>query len=333
MTTTFDPSIRNGKSAVGSREKRAFTLVELLVVITIIGILISLLLPAVQAAREAARRLQCSNNLKQLGLAMHNYHSAHNVLPFAASWWGCGGWVKMTLPFIEQSALAATWDESASKSYCDEPNLTICRMPISAHICPSDTPARSSWGGGNEALANFNYAVNLGNTSVYRVSPLNGVVFREAPFHYEEDRVSTKMRVFNLGDIRDGTSNTLMLAEVRQGQPTADSTHTDLRGLIWYGHHAGITTLEVPNTSVPDYVQGDFCGDAAVAAALGMPCASESGQTTGSTPKNLSSRSCHSGGVNVALCDGSVRFVGNSINQTTWQNLGSSQDGQVVGDY
>ncbi len=333
MITAFDPNICNRKSAIGSQKNRGFTLVELLVVITIIGILISLLLPAVQAAREAARRLQCSNNLKQLGLAMHNYHSAHNVLPFAASWWGAGGWVKMTLPFIEQTALAASWDESASKCYCDEPNLTICRMSIPAHICPSDTPSRSSWDGGNVALANFNYAVNLGNTSVYRVSPLNGVVFHEAPFHYEEERTTSKMQVFNLGNIRDGTSNTLMLAEVRQGQAMADSTHTDLRGLIWYGHHAGITTHEVPNTSVPDYVQGDFCGDAAAATALGMPCASESGQTTGSTPKNLSARSCHSGGVNVALCDGSVRFVSNSVNQTTWQNLGSSQDGLVVGDY
>ena len=307
----------------------AFTLVELLLVITIIGILISLLLPAVQAAREAARRLQCSNNLKQLGLAMHNYHSAHNVLPFAASTWGRGGWVKMTLPFIEQTALAAGWDEA--QIYQVEPNLTICRMSIAAHMCPSDTPSRSSWGGSAMKMANFNYAVNLGNTSVNRVSPLNGVTFHGAPFYYEEDG-ATKITSVNFSAIRDGTSNTLMLAEVRQGGTLGtDGSQTDLRGLIWYGHHAGITTLEMPNTSVPDYLlTGEWCPDPTGAASLGMPCAAASGQ---STPLNLSARSTHSGGVNVALCDGSVRFISNSINQTSWQNLGSSQDGLVVGDY
>ena len=164
-----------------------------------------------------------------------------------------------------------------------------------------------------------------------RVSPLNGVTFHGAPFYYEEDG-ATKITSVNFSAIRDGTSNTLMLAEVRQGGTLGtDGSQTDLRGLIWYGHHAGITTLEMPNTSVPDYLlTGEWCPDPTGAASLGMPCAAASGQ---STPLNLSARSTHSGGVNVALCDGSVRFISNSINQTTWQNLGSSQDGLVVGDY
>ena len=314
-----------------SRPASGFTLVELLVVITIIGILISLLLPAVQSAREAARRLQCSNNLKQLGLAMHNYHSAHNTLPYAASTWWRGGWVKMTLPFIEQTALAAGWNEEVT--YGEQPNLDICRVSIAGYICPSDTPSRSSWGEGGQKMVNFNYAVNLGSTSVYRVSPLNGVTFHGAPFYYEESE-STKIMSVNFSAIRDGTSNTLMLAEVRQGGTIGtEGSQTDLRGLIWYGHHAGITAREVPNTTVPHYMQSGWCVDPTAAESLGMPCADDSGQTTGSTPKNLSARSTHSGGVNVALCDGSVRFVGNSINQTTWQNMGSSQDGSVVGEY
>ncbi len=182
-------------------------------------------------------------------------------------------------------------------------------------------------------MANFNYAVNLGNTSVFRVSPLNGVTYRGAPFHYEDD--SNKITEVDLATIHDGMSNTLMLAEVRQAPDSIgqDSTHKDLRGLIWYGHHAGITTHEAPNTSVPDYVQNFWCPEPVKAAAIGMPCAHESGQTAGATPKNLSSRSVHPGGVQVALCDGSVRFVDNGIDLTTWRNLGSSRDGEVLGDF
>ncbi len=310
--------------------RNAFTLVELLVVITIIGILISLLLPAVQAAREAARRTQCNNNLKQLGLAMHNYHTAMGTLPFAGSHWGHGGWVKMTLPYIEQQGIADQWDEKVI--YTSQPNLDLCRIQIATHICPSDSHTRSSWGGNAYNMANFNYAVNLGNTSVYRVTPLNGVTFLGAPFHYEE-AVTTNIDVFNFSYIRDGTSNTLMLAEVRQGQANADSTHCDLRGLIWYGHHCGITTHEAPNTTVPDYVQNGWCPKPDTAEKLGMPCANESGQKTGSTPKNLSSRSQHPGGVNVVLCDGSVHFISNSIDLTTWRNLGSSRDNEVLGPF
>ena len=314
------------------RPLRGFTLVELLVVIAIIGILVSLLLPAVQAARAAARRMQCSNNMKQLCLGLHNYHAAFSVLPYSGSHWGNGGWVKMTLPYIEQNNLADKWDDT--KLYQTQPNLDICRVQIPAHLCPSDVRTRSSWGGTPYEMANFNYAVNMGNTSVYRVSPLNGVTYREAPFHFEES-ASTNITSQNFGSIRDGTSNTLMLAEVRQAPNAlaADSTHKDLRGLIWYGHHAGITTHEAPNTAVPDYVQNGWCPKPTEAADIGMPCATQSGTTTGSTPKNLSARSTHAGGVQVSLCDGSVRFISESIDLTTWRNLGSSQDGEVLGTF
>jgi prepilin-type N-terminal cleavage/methylation domain-containing protein len=312
--------------------RRAFTLVELLVVIAIIGILVALLLPAVQSAREAARRMQCTNNLKQLALAMHNYHTALNTLPYAASHWGNGGWVKMTLPYIEQGNLAKQWNDTVN--YSVSPNLEITRIAIPAHLCPSDVHTKSSWGGGTQQMANFNYAVNLGNTSVYRVSPLNGITFKGAPFHYEE-AVQANIETFNFSAISDGTTNTLMFAEVRQA-PTAlaqDANNCDLRGLIWYGHQTGITTHESPNTQVPDYVQPGWCPKPTIAASMRMPCANESGQASGSTPKNLFARSTHAGAVAIALCDGSVRFVSDSINLTTWRNLDSSQDGAVVGEF
>jgi len=304
--------------------RAGFTLVELLVVIAIIGVLVALLLPAVQAAREAARRSQCGNNLKQLALGLHNYHDTLGRLPFCASHWGRGGWVKMTLPFIEQRAIADQWNEPTV--YSSLPNLDLCRIPIKTHICPSDNFTRSTWNNGAQGMANFNYAVNLGNTNPYRVSPLNSVTFQGAPFHYEE-AITTTIQTFSFAGITDGTSNTLMLAHVRQGQRPSSGGQTDLRGLIWYGHHAGITTHELPNTTVPDYVQSGWCPDPTGAAAIKMPCATESGQNTGSTPKNLSSRSLHPTGVQVAFCDGSVRFITNSIDRPSWRNMGSSQDG------
>jgi prepilin-type N-terminal cleavage/methylation domain-containing protein len=316
-------------SATGKRH--GFTLVELLVVIAIIGILIALLLPAVQAAREAARRAQCLNNLKQLGLAMHSFNTTHGKLPFAGAHWGSGGWVKASLPYIEQQTLADQWNDAVG--YHVQPNLDVCRATIPTHICPSDRSTSSSWGGRAYRMANFNYAANLGNTSVFRVSPLNGVEYLEAPFHYEED--PNKIVEVDLARVKDGTSNTLLLAEVRQAPDNLgqDSTHKDLRGLIWYGHHAGITTHEAPNALVPDYVQNFWCPNPAEAAAEGMPCQHESGKATGATPKNLSARSVHAGGVQVVLCDGSVRFVQDSIALTTWRNLGSSEDGEVLGEF
>lgn len=302
-----------------SRWRSAFTLVELLVVIAIIGVLVALLLPAVQAAREAARRTECSSKLKQLALAMHNYHDINRSLPIGYIGDVTGdGWVKGLLPFIEQGALADTWQENLN--YASGTNLTVvCRTRLSAMTCPSDTEAQ--W---FNDIPQYNYAVNLGNTSTLRVSPLNGVTFGKAPFHNENDAAG-KCITYALRDVTDGTSNTLMLMEIRQGMKSQD-----LRGLTWWGKASGVTAHFSPNTTSPDALESVFCPDPQAA---GMPCQPFASISHASNPLIFSSRSRHPGGVQVALCDGSTRFVSETINITTWRNLSTMQDGEVLGEF
>ena len=329
--------VRRGGSNTTDQHSLGFTLVELLVVIAIIGTLVALLLPGVQAAREAARRMQCANNLKQLGVAMHNYHDANRTLPYAAVTWSHGGgWAKRMLPFIEYGFLADRWDESQQYHFPNSdppnPNIEVIRTPISTYICPSDVGSRLSWGGIYFGVPALSYAVNLGRTSFFRVSPLNGISFQGAPYYYEEP-AGAKVKTIKFGAIADGLSNTLMIAEIRQGQAHLNELNCDLRGLIWFGHHTGITTHEGPNTALPDYITGGWCGDSALASVLGMPCQNSSGLNGGSTPHNLFSRSVHPGGVQVVLCDGSVHFVANEIELNVWQNSGSTTDGAVFSGF
>lgn len=184
-------------------KKRAFTLIELLVVIAIIAVLIALLLPAVQQAREAARRTQCKNNIKQLGLAMHNYHDTYNRLPCGA-FTGIGGtdtagmvWLRSLLPNIDQANSFNQWnyaqDYYGAAGATPNTNINIVRTLFPALLCPSDTPTKT-W---NNA-PNYNYAVNLGNTDSARTSPLNSVVFLPAPFTYNSNVF------YALRDIGDG---------------------------------------------------------------------------------------------------------------------------------
>ncbi|MCC9606507.1 DUF1559 domain-containing protein [Blastopirellula sp. JC732] len=298
-----------------SSKRSGFTLVELLVVIAIIGVLIALLLPAVQQAREAARRSSCQNQLKQIGLAMHNYHDTYNSLPYghlATPTAISGdpevsglGWLKAMLPFVEQGNLNDGWNYSLT--YHSGTNLTLIRTTIPNFLCPSDSPTQT-W----NSVPNYNYACNLGTTNLSRTNPLNGVPYWASPFE-------AKGKINRFASITDGLTNTMLVAEVRQGQVASD-----LRGLIWYGQHCGFMTHYGPNSQSPDQSQSSFCQNAAMAP-LGMPC-------IGGTPL-FSARSQHPGGVQATLGDGSVPFIAETIDINTWRALSGMNDGQVLGEY
>jgi prepilin-type N-terminal cleavage/methylation domain-containing protein/prepilin-type processing-associated H-X9-DG protein len=298
------------------RSRPAFTLIELLVVIAIIGILIALLLPAVQKIREAAARMSCTNNLKQLGLAMHNYHSSYERLPPADPSTGSfGTWQVVILPYVEQEPMFRLYRNfgnvnGTNETYSSAANRAgVTSQTLKILTCPSDPNAGKFMPFG---VSMHNYAVNFGNTHRTQLT-YNGVAFGGAPFSYNN-------KTFRLTDITDGTSNTLMLAEVLQGS-TAGS-QTDLRGFTWWGPAAGFEGYFGPNSLSPDSLQfASYCNNQP---AQGLPCVVTSINQFGA-------RSKHNGGVNVGLCDGSCRFVANGISVPTWRALSTSQGGEVIG--
>ena len=312
--------------------KRGFTLVELLVVIAIIGILIALLLPAVQAAREAARRSQCSNNLKQLGLAMHNYHDTYRSLPIGA--WGCcwGTWKVAVLPYIEQQALADLYpegpkgDDSVRNRYGDPPAQPVTTAKgIQAFHCPSDMPNNPIG-----QIQSHNYAINFGNTNYNQAnlrigSPgdLSYVDFAGAPFtrlncaaapEFCMHRNVEVSRKFSY--ILDGLSNTLMVGEVIIGQGT------DLRGFSWWSDACQFTTYLGPNSPEPDRIySASYCNNNKP----NPPCIVSDQLGT-----MFASRSRHPGGAQSAMCDGSARFFSETIDLRIWRALGSAQGGETI---
>lgn len=300
--------------------RHGFTLIELLVVIAIIAILIALLLPAVQQAREAARRSQCRNNLKQIGLAMHNYHDVHNGFPVAQ--FGCcwGTWIVGILPYIEQSNLYSRYEMNRKYGvpvddarYGNAVNLPVTQTRLATLTCPSDI-SNAPIGG----ITSHNYVVNFGNTS-YTQANLNGVVFGRAPFVYTASGTPAKNAGFQA--IKDGTSNTLLVGEVLQG------TGTDLRGFAWWGDATQFTTYLPPNSSIPDRIySATYCNNDPL---QNLPC----DISTTDNPTMFGSRSHHVGGVQVALCDGSGRFISENIDLDTWRALSTARGAEVIGDF
>jgi prepilin-type N-terminal cleavage/methylation domain-containing protein/prepilin-type processing-associated H-X9-DG protein len=321
------------------RRNRGFTLIELLVVIAIIAVLIALLLPAVQAAREAARRTQCVNNMKQLGLAMHNYHDSAGSFPIGAMGvrsLAPGGvypdgtkvgnarrtWLPMLLPYLEQGTVSNTYNFSLI--FNSFANTTAMLAQLNVLACPSDpnvgsieqTPGRRQ----------YNYCVNWGNTTwyqnmsttynptvgIYPAGSSQSVPFLGAPF--------TMDKSVGVTGITDGTSNTVLMAEVKIGADIAGGMQ-DHRGDLWNDDYqcAMFTAFTPPNTPFPDYLSGD-CN---YPYQNNPPCQVKA-------PYFSASRSYHPGGVNVLMADGHVQFIKNSIAYTTWRMVCSSQGGEVL---
>ena len=307
------------------RGRAGFTLGELLVVIAIIGVLVALLLPAVQAAREAARRTQCTNHQKQIALAMHNHHDTLGALPPAVPgvtpYWGQGTWQVPILPFIEQTALRELYFDYAvanGRNYYHKDNIQgAAGRSIKNLLCPSSTKNTSGWPLNADGSTSYHsYVVNYGNTAIvenlqWQVTTYGGFTYRGAPFTNGEPR--------KLRDITDGTSSTLMVSEVIIGQ------RKDLRGATWWGPGAGFETSLRPNDTTPDrsWSSADWCDPNPP----NPPCAFLNGAYL------FGARSRHPAGVVVALCDGSVRFVANNISATLWNELGTTQGAEVIGDY
>lgn len=303
--------------------KRAFTLVELLVVIAIIGVLVAMLLPAVQSAREAARRAQCISQLKQVGIAMHNYESMNQRLPVGT--YGCcwGTWQVSILPFIEQGAMFDQYHMEHKfgvpvddARYSNALNLPVTTKKLKVLTCPSDTnPQRVA----NNGITYHNYVANFGNT-IYDQIDYTGVRFYGAPF-FEVTSVNDHRPGVRFAEITDGLSNTLMLAETIQGQPG------DLRGFSWWRGGAVFTGYQGPNSSIPDTLYaGGQCDPTKL---LNPPCLI----ATASSPTMLASRSRHSGGVQAVFCDGSTRFISNNIAIGVWRAIASSAGGDAIDNF
>ncbi len=328
------------------RSRRGFTLIELLVVIAIIGVLIALLLPAVQSAREAARRAQCTNNLKQIGLAMHNYHDANNVLPPGHRTAVFGTFQTFILPYLEgnpqynaYNMYGRYWNPGQTSGggsgpangirYGSPINLTVTRTIFNSLICPSDTPLPSNLSVYN-GVTWHNYTVNFGNADIYQsLGTVPGgytvgiypVPWLGAPFSDSDTTqrfYPSRGRCYDFATITDGTSNTLLAGEVIKGQGG------DLRGFTWWGDAVSTSTYLPPNSTLPD-VQNS-AGYCKYPFANNPPCIAATAQF----PPTYAWRSRHPGGVNMAFCDGSVHFIKNTINLYIWRALGTTQGNEVV---
>ena len=337
-----------------------FTLIELLVVIAIIAILVALLLPAVQQAREAARRSSCKNNLKQLGLALHNYHDTHSCFPIGTTYWagpqsvrdisssGRISWMVQILPYVEQSAL---YDATNFHTHpANSGNAAVYGVEIANFRCPSDPGSRANTG--ENAYAPTSYVASVGgtgteirggggdesefpdpswntgnNNSYWRGVAKNNGMHRGI----FASNSRTRMR-----DITDGTTNTVMLSECLVGTPAyqhvptpTTNCHTATVGESSYTQHnrRGFSWFFGNHATwfFSTYHTPNFNRAAPHAGIYDCNWYDAGGP--------YPARSKHQGGVQVTLADGSTRFISENIHLQTWRNLGDRNDGQVLSEF
>lgn len=340
---------------------RGFTLVELLVVIAIIGILVSMLLPAVQSAREAARRMQCSNNLKQLALALHNHHTAHRTFPpgvpsCTTQNWLQGGtqvgaycqgpnWACNILPQLEQVAMydyvekametqfnaADDTEHEAGNVGQTTPVMFMC--PSADSINPDqrvDAYAHDQWVSKGAYAANWGKDTYMSWNDGLKAGAFGVVMVRTPGTITQSENHASMAGKWKMGtgqgtsidDIKDGASNTLLLSEVRPWPSSNDG-----RG-AWVLNAMGSSTFTAktgPNSKTNDQIV--MC-DTTISAGNEMKCVELRGANEGTN--FAAARSQHTGGVNAALADGSVTFISESIDLTVWQALATRAGHEVV---
>ena len=323
-----------GLDMFGARRSRAgFTLVELLVVITIIGILIALLLPAVQAAREAARRMQCTNNLKQIGLATHNFATAEGYLPPTSQMETNGPclsqqggydavrsdtfyrWTAfmMLLPYLEQSNVYDQMDPYRN-AYASV-NMGPRSVEIPCYACPSDTASgrRINFGFGPVSVGNYAFA-----NSVDRYHSANGNCTCDSVSNPKRRPAIYVSSETIFAHIRDGTSNTIIFSEMIVGaksNSTAVDPDVDCRGFWGDSFCCGFSGKLSPNSSLGDECMSNCKNDPP-----DLPAVTPYPSYYWGSWANAA-RSRHPGGVNVCMVDGSVHFVNNTISLPIWQAL------------
>ncbi len=382
----MDLDLFEKESVVRNRLHRAFTLIELLVVIAIIAVLIALLLPAVQSAREAARRAQCTNNLKQMGLAVHNYTSSAGSFPVLFDNFGNPsppngpsspngewplGWAVGILPFMEQGPLYNSANYSGGATHAIN-ITTVSSVKINGYVCPSESIKSGPW----IASTFTSYHANIGGPEC--IAPWTGPI---VPMLQDANGIPGSSNIYPYGvgntgvvdfsSISDGTSNTALFSEkliglngyvsVSPGQllnslrvsyqtnfttdvngnpasigtgggamalqfvqtcqaipaTTAPTNPTQWSGACWNGSHAGTLHFNSYNHYNPPNTLSCVAGNSW-------------GGAPGGFNDIITATSAHPGGVNVAMCDGSVKFIKSSIGVNVWWALGSRNQGELL---
>lgn len=355
-------SIFRVDSRVDTRRTAAaggFSLVELLVTIAIIGLLVSILLPAVQSARESARRTGCMQKLRQLGVATQVHHTAKRRYPVGSHNTLWNTWAIQLLPFIEQQA---DWDAYDTRPYLNETrfnvgqNAEVTRRFFPAFACPSDgeSPVQTTMDGNPSA---HNYTACTGNgvyvatTRGWLSQPPPGLPgmanpqpgFGNGMFRWqggafvmsgaddnlqppEAPRVLRAAVEVRERDVTDGLTKTFAFSEVIRRPKQASGLSADYRGIIWWGPGSLFSTINPPNSSRPDTLPGaEDCGPDRKSY---PPCIGPHGE---GTPIQLAARSRHLGGVVVARLDTSVAFYADSIDPFIWEALGTTRGGEIPG--
>ncbi len=341
--------------------RSAFTLIELLVVIAIIAVLIALLLPAVQQAREAARRSQCKNNLKQIGLALHNYHETFNCLPISMSWGRINpstDWDRRQafsdkvymLPYLDQAPM---YNQTNFNDFPWNPWNTGSNLPQSIRLPVFNCPSSPGSAGAAGPSGNFNYAISIGvvNYSTNDVNIISGRNGQHNGAACYTNWPGESDVVVRFADFTDGLSNTMGYSEF--GIVPCDPSSTGKKSMQMHNWtQTGNNTHRLLRTnclnSVPnvnDCGRHNMRGSSWASSWVGVgsayshnmnpnekPCfATDQGDWRGSTTMGASSY--HTGGVQGLLCDGSVRFVSENIDYNTWASIGTRNGNETLGEF